>query len=602
MKLSNTFSPRVIILILFTFVLYACGGGQEPTNNNVPPPNDANDQTPPEEPTDTPTPPPQEISDGRIADLHTAIPNTSSLALRWTAPAKQTEQALSYDLRVSKRRIRKWMLDDSDVITITGLPAPAIPGTQEEYTVTGLQPDTTYYLSIRANYANNEISELSNLATGATLPPLSGRNIYVDSNSPAGGNGSNSSPFNRISDACSSSQDGDIIRVQRGLYLRDYCSVRSNTAIVSEDGPQQAILDGENQTQHLFLVYGDDDVIIDGFELRNTGGGVDGNDLIWIDGAGVTNGSYNIKLRNLYAHDSGEGGDCIKVTNYVYNFTLENSRLHSAWSPATGDIEELLDMKLATNVSIHHNWFYHVGDNREGAMAYSKTDSANIVFENNIFGPQSANATDSAVAGGWSSSSIGYNTDGLIIRNNLFFYANYSAVGVYGARNEFIHNNTFYNSGRANGGIIRIQEGGSQDNSDNIFLLNNIIVDSDGLLPSQIVSRQNIAAVTNFQNYNNLYWNNGNAIPSGSYINPVTASGFLEADPGYPTASIQITDHSFDSLIDLFYASAADNSSVDTGADTTSLYTSPSQIDILGTARYLGSNYDRGIFEFFNTP
>jgi hypothetical protein len=554
----------------------------------------------PPEPEPEPVPPEPEpiiVSDGAITNLFTKSPHSSSLILSWSAPELQGEKPQAYDLRYSEHRIREWMWDKDYVIAVSGLSVPKSTGASEEFVVSGLSPDTSYYFSIRAIYSNGVVSELSNIAIGSTLPVYSGRDIYVDVNAPAGGNGTIDEPFNSVRDGCRESTSGDVVRILEGIYYQDSCSVRSNTSIVSESGPLKAVIDGEGVIQHLVAIWGDDNVVIDGLELRNTGGGSDGNDIIWIDGAGSSNQSYNIKLRNLYVHNAGSVGDCIKVTNYVDGFLLENSRLHSAWGPSSGEVEELLDMKLTANATIRYNWFHHIEGRREGAMAYSKTDSSNIIFENNIFGPQSTLASDSAVGGGWSSSSVNFNTDGLVIRNNLFFHTYYSAVGAYGAKDEFIYNNVFYNSGRGDGGILRIQEGGSQDDTENLYFVNNIIIDDDGLMPDAIVRKQQISDVTNFQHHHNIYWNASSAIPTTGYINPVYEEGFIEADPDF-NPSIQLPDtFNYDELIDMFMPQSLSSVAIDSGFDATSVPAMLPAQDILGTDRLLGSGYDRGIFE-----
>ena len=591
---------NIVFVVLLYVALTACGGSNTDTSSSAPG-DFTNVDEQPTAPETSPTEPdltdPSVTEGGGITDLRVASPHDTTLTLRWSAPTLEGKPALAYDIKMSKRRIRSWMWNEVDAISINGLSVPGSPGTDEEITITGLQSNTTYYFTIRATYADGVVSQLSNLAAGSTLHLQTGRDIFVDTNSPAGGNGSQANPYNTINAACAASGSGDVIRVLGGVYRQDRCSVRSDTAIVSEDGPQKAVIDGEGQVQHLIAIYGDDNVVIDGFELRNSGGGSDGNDIIWIDGAGVSNGSHNIILRRLYVHNAGSVGDCIKVTNYVYDFVLENSRLHSAWGPASGEVEELLDMKLTTNATIRYNWFHHLEGERQGAMAYSKTDSRNIVFENNIFGPQSTLAQDSAVGGGWSSSSAGFNTDGLIIRNNLFFKTHYSAVGAYGARNEFIYNNVIYNSGRGEGGILRIQEGGSQDDSENLYFINNIIVDTEGLMPQQIVSKQSIANVTTFEHLHNLYWNNGSKIPADSYIDPSSTAGFIEGDPEFISTVDITTNYDFDALIDSFMPATLLSPAIDSGLDSVNEPAVLTSKDILGTSRPLGSGQDRGIFE-----
>ncbi|MCP4251175.1 MAG: hypothetical protein GY778_29405, partial [bacterium] len=530
---------------------------------------------------------------GVVDDLRSTSPSSGSVRLRWSAPDLEGSSVLAYDVRYATRRLRASSWGGSDV-TVVPAPTPAQPGVAEELVVSGLDPDITHYFAIRSSIGDGVWSELSNIAAGSTLPVMSGRDIFVSPSGNASGAGTAADPLATVAAACSTSVAGDVVRVLAGTYPGDRCSVRSGTAIVSEDGPGRAVIDGQGQVDHLIAIWGDDDVVIDGFELHSSGGGSDGNDIIWIDGRGSGNQSTNIKLRQLFVHDAGDTGDCIKVTNYVDGFLLENSRLHSAWGPPSGGPEELLDMKLTRNAAIRYNWFYHLPGSNQGAMAYSKTDSENIVFDSNVFGPQSSLATDSALGTGWSSSTSGYNTIGLYVRNNIFFEAHYSAVGAYGAKDEYVVNNVFFNCGRGGGGILRVQEGGSQDDSDNVQLFNNIVIDSEGQLPDRIVYRQSIAQLTGFSAHDNLYWNAGNAIPSGGYHDPNGEAGFINADPLLANPGVPPSAELFDAILDRFLP-AASSPAVDAGSDASGA--AGVVTDVLGAARPQTSAYDRGCHE-----
>lgn len=533
-----------------------------------------------------------------VVDLRAACPHSDQLTLRWSAPdGGDGSPAATYELLMSTRRIRSWMLGADDVIAVSGVSTPVAPGTPEEVVVDGLDFDRTYYFALRSRSASGGWSALSNLAPGSTLPVMAGRDIFVSTSGDDGNDGSRGNPLRTIGEACSASSVGDTVRVFAGTYNGDSCSVRSGTAVVSEDGPEYAVVDGNGEEQHLIRIWGDDDVVIDGFEIRNTGGGSDGNDIIWIDGNGTSEVSSNIRLRRLYVHDAGDEGDCIKVTNYVDGFVLENSRLHSAWGPSSGEVEELLDMKLTFNAVIRNNWFYHVDGSHEGAMAYSKTDCENILFEGNIFGPQSPDAGDSALGGGWSSSTVGYNTDGLIIRNNLFVHTGYSAVGAYGARNEYVYNNLFYNCGRSNAGILRIQEGGAQTDTENLFFVNNIVIDDEGLMPERVFYRQSASEVRGFDHHHNLYWNAGSAIPAGGYTDPNSEDGFLSSAPTLVGAALPPLSSSFDDVVDMFMFEFSTSPAFDSGADAAATPMPNVGWDMVGTLRPQGAGFDRGFFE-----
>ena len=69
---------------------------------------------------------------------------------------------------------------------MTGEPAPAVAGTQQTFTVTGLNPSRTYYVAIRATDEASNLAALSNVPSGTTLdtiPPAPVRDLSLDPDS-----------------------------------------------------------------------------------------------------------------------------------------------------------------------------------------------------------------------------------------------------------------------------------------------------------------------------------------------------------------------------------------------------------------------------------
>ncbi len=102
-----------------------------------------------------------------VTDLEAADVDWYQLHMTWTAPSDQPPGPVaSYDLRYSHSPI-----DDSnfDAATpVANMPVPAAPGTVQDVWVTGLQPETSYYLAMRCTDLVGFSSILSNVVNATT--------------------------------------------------------------------------------------------------------------------------------------------------------------------------------------------------------------------------------------------------------------------------------------------------------------------------------------------------------------------------------------------------------------------------------------------------
>jgi hypothetical protein len=124
-----------------------------------------------------------------IADLTVTGSTGNSLALRWTAPGDDGNvgTATSYDIRYSTSNITNgnW----SSATQATGEPTPAVAGTVQTFTLTGLSGSQTYYVAIRAVDDRGNMGALSVIASGTTLdtiPPAPVRDLSYDTAAPIG--------------------------------------------------------------------------------------------------------------------------------------------------------------------------------------------------------------------------------------------------------------------------------------------------------------------------------------------------------------------------------------------------------------------------------
>ncbi|MGH7449726.1 MAG: GDSL-type esterase/lipase family protein, partial [bacterium] len=125
----------------------------------------------------------------KVSDLLISAATYSTLTLEWTAPGDDNfdGQAASYDLRYSTTPI----LSDNDFSSATSVPesiAPGPGGALERLTVGGLESGKTYHFALKARDDQDNLSPLSNDATGTTASLL----IFKDTfNRADGGLGEN---------------------------------------------------------------------------------------------------------------------------------------------------------------------------------------------------------------------------------------------------------------------------------------------------------------------------------------------------------------------------------------------------------------------------
>ncbi|MEC4685745.1 MAG: fibronectin type III domain-containing protein [Nitrospirota bacterium] len=133
-------------------MLYSCGSAGE---------NDLNDVSSSDVTGDTTAP-------AAINDLAASNPTLNSIELSWTAPGDDgdTGTAVSYDIRYSTSTISdaNW----SAATRVTGEPTPEAAGTTQSMTVTGLVPETTYYVAVKTADEVPNTSNQSNVVAAIT--------------------------------------------------------------------------------------------------------------------------------------------------------------------------------------------------------------------------------------------------------------------------------------------------------------------------------------------------------------------------------------------------------------------------------------------------
>jgi len=105
-----------------------------------------------------------------VVDLDVSGRTQDSLTVSWTAPGDDgsTGTATNYNLRWSgnSRIISAW---NWGTYPVPNTPQPEVAGTVQSATLTGLQPNTTYYFAMRTQDEVPNNSDFSNVASGTTL-------------------------------------------------------------------------------------------------------------------------------------------------------------------------------------------------------------------------------------------------------------------------------------------------------------------------------------------------------------------------------------------------------------------------------------------------
>ncbi len=111
----------------------------------------------------------EEIPPAVIADLAAGNATAVSITLTWTAPGDDGSSGTAsvYDIRCSTSPITdaNW----ETAVQVDGEPSPQTAGSDESFTVGGLNPDTTYYFAIKAADEVPNWSGLSNVSSASTI-------------------------------------------------------------------------------------------------------------------------------------------------------------------------------------------------------------------------------------------------------------------------------------------------------------------------------------------------------------------------------------------------------------------------------------------------
>jgi uncharacterized protein (TIGR03382 family) len=384
-------------------------------------------------------------------------------------------------------------------------------------------------------------------------------------------------PGESISSAVNHASPGDRVLVHAGTYPGSGWIEHSGTeaapiTVLSVDGVHAAILEGGGESLRIsnsgYLVF-------DGLEVRNSG-----DNAVHIDGQ-----SHHITLRNVYAHDAGFNGDVLKV-NQSNHIIVEHSEFAR---PGARDIpenpyQECVDFVDVDDSVIRDNYIHDGGS----MLVYVKAGSRNDVMERNVVADQRPGASDPMVGLGapsdlWALDGEQYEAINTILRNNVIIGGKTGAIAVYDADGAFIANNLLIDNDRV---LVEFRAGGGPAAlSRNVRVVNNIMLDTRGLMP--VAYQRSSHGLEDFQTSNNLFWNAGSAVPNC----PLLA---LDTQPGHMVADPLVTPIAATASRDAILSTVRPHAGSVATASGMNVLAAPYGVidDILGNAR--GATMDRG--------
>ena len=409
----------------------------------------------------------------------------------------------------------------------------------------------------------------------------------------------------------SGTYDGGDDVERRFNTLTTFKAVEAYTAVFERDSTALEVSGARN-------------IIFDGFVFRHDGPGASGyvvigsqKDELWLE---------NITFRNNIFHDSYKN-DLLKIHNRSRFITIENNIFFNQ-----GDSEQHMDINSVTDITIQDNILFNdfagsgrspnhfkafivIKDSNDGANGLF--GSKRVTVRRNIFMNWESDPNEVAIKVGNDGKPY-HEAEDVQIENNLFIGNSNNEIntvlGVRGSKDVTFANNTIVGDLPANAYAMRVEITGDNPQNENIAFYNNIWSDPTGTMGAGIsggsgdFSDGDPADTINSQIDNNLYWNGGEAIPSGDFLSPMVddahhhvANPLINSNQNglilprwngsaFPSGKSSIRQE-FERLVQTYGRIPAHSPAI----DQANLAFAPT-VDILGNSR--GPTADLGAYEF----
>jgi hypothetical protein len=461
------------------------------------------------------------------------------------------------------------------------------------------------------------ISMLVGSGARAAAPPT----FYVEVGGNDANTGSIGDPWATITHALTGVSDGSLILVGPGVYAgRVTLSGRFSIGVTVRAEPRYGAL-LQATSQQAIICFACEGITLEGFEVSHGGPGASAL-VVQIQDASPGDGLPvgRMTLRDNIFHDS-YNNDIVKVNNAATDVLITGNMFYNQ-----AGSDEHMDINSVTGVVIEDNVLFNDfagsgrSDNSTSSFIVIKDSngasdgivgSSGIVVRRNVFLHWEGSSGQGFVRVGEDGTAT-FEADGVLIENNLMLGNNTqqirSPLQFQGVRDVVARANTIAGTMPAKEFGFRIVTGGSNPDSEDIAVYNNIWSDPTGTMGDTF---NRGSATTNLAFDNNLFWNSGNAFPTSSESivevaddvsavigDPLLADSsaavlprFLSSGAGFADGSATIREV-FENLVTLYGTPASGSAAFD-AADPTQM---PSD-DILGNDRAPGGAPDIGAVE-----
>jgi hypothetical protein len=431
--------------------------------------------------------------------------------------------------------------------------------------------------------------------------------------------GRSTAPCRTVGKGMDRASAGENVLVHAGTYEESWIELKSDVALYSADGLLAAKIYSGDRSAVRFD--GVSNALFDGFEVYgNLNGGEAGDGLIRVlDSSGIT-------IRNGMFHDAPADQDVVKVSGRVHGLLLENLVVFNpaervgvnpcgagAWYQENIDIfgsgAAEGDPPPVSNVVVRGCWLFHT-DAGGDWLIYSKINTENVLYENNVFGPSAGGGCGNAAVG------IGTGEAGqpdasapvvtrAIVRNNIFSgLKGDGALAVMNSVDVWVYSNVFYeNSGALTRSVIMTR--GNSHAVENLQVFGNVFLDNNPSKSGAVFYWERDPLAGTFFHDFNLYLNN---ISASDVDYHAEASSLFSLDPQLAAAAVPDISAPSPALllpIAAGFEPASGSPVTDRGPDAVARESHPNWLpgvtdrrwDIAGAARPPADTWDMGAHE-----